>query len=371
LSRALAEIAQIPSTPALRREEIKLQVALITPLIHVKGYAATETKAAVERAYRLIEQAEGLGEPPEDSLLLFVVLFGIWGTNYVAFDGDVMRALAAQFTMLAEKGSAIAPRVVGHRIMGNSLMLTGEIADGRKHYDRALALYDPTQRPLLANRFGVDVKVSILLYRSISLWLLGYPEAALADADDALKDARDLAQTGTLIYALFLAALTHIHCGSYAIAKAYIDELVPLADKTTSQWQGGGRTFRGIIGSLGGSAADAAGLITSGIAPWRSTEATTFMPLWLSYLASAYAELAQFDDAWRCIGEAVTAVETTKETWFEAEVHRLAGEIALKSPEPDTAKAEKYFERALALGMTYACFRTVPHRATQEVIQDL
>ena len=64
-------------------------------------------------------------------------------------------------------------------------------------------------------------------------------------------------------------------------------------------------------------------------------------------LARAHAELGQFEEAWRCIGEAMTAVETTKEKWCEAEVHRVAGEIALKTPEPDAAKAEAYFERAL------------------------
>ena len=77
--------------------------------------------------------------------------------------------------------------------------------------------------------------------------------------------------------------------------------------------------------------------------------------MYLCHLARAYAELGQFDDAWRCIGEAMSAVvETTKETWFEAEVHRIAGEIALKSPEPDTAKAEAYFERALAVARSAA-----------------
>ena len=63
----------------------------------------------------------------------------------------------------------------------------------------------------------------------------------------------------------------------------------------------------------------------------------------------AYVELDQFDDARRCIGEAMTLVEATKERWYEAEVHRTAGEIALKSPEPDVAKAEAYFDRALAV----------------------
>ena len=65
------------------------------------------------------------------------------------------------------------------------------------------------------------------------------------------------------------------------------------------------------------------------------------MPTYLSYLARAYAELGQFDNAWRCIGEAMTAVETTKERWHEAEIYRIAGEIALLSPEPDARKPKR------------------------------
>jgi predicted ATPase len=65
-------------------------------------------------------------------------------------------------------------------------------------------------------------------------------------------------------------------------------------------------------------------------------------------LARACAERGQFDDAWSYIGEAMMAIETTKETWYEAEAHRIAGEIALMSPEPDGAKAETCFELARA-----------------------
>ena len=121
LTRALAQIATLPATPALRRDQIKLQVALITPLIHVKGYVAPETKAAVERARLLIEQAEALGEPLDDPLLLFSVLFGFWVASYVAFNGDVVRELAAQFLALAERQGATAPLMIGHRMMGVSL----------------------------------------------------------------------------------------------------------------------------------------------------------------------------------------------------------------------------------------------------------
>ena len=74
-----------------------------------------------------------------------------------------------------------------------------------------------------------------------------------------------------------------------------------------------------------------------------------WLPLYLSYLAKAHAELGQFDDAWRRVGEATTEIETTKERWQEAEVHRVAGEIALMSPGAGTAKAEACFECALAV----------------------
>src|SRR6185312_680336 len=117
LTRALGQIATLPATPALRREQIKLQVALITPLMHLKGPTAPETKAAAERARLLVEQAEALGEPPDDPLILFSVLYGFW--NAVPFNGDVCRGLAAQFLTLAAKQQTTAPRVIGHRIMGH------------------------------------------------------------------------------------------------------------------------------------------------------------------------------------------------------------------------------------------------------------
>ena len=268
----------------------------------------------------------------------------------MAFNGDVMRELAAQFLALAEKQGATVPLMIGHRLMGSSLMFTGDIAEGRAHYDQAIALYDPAEHRPLATRFGQDARVAILSYRSWALWLLGYPEAALADAEHALKDAREIGQAATLMYALAIASFTHILCGNYAAANALLDELVALADeKGALFWKARGMMEQGCVLALTGKASDAVQMITSGITAWRSTGATVWMPLWLSYLARAYAELGQFDDAWRCIGEAMTAVETTKERWCEAEVHRIAGEIALKSPEPDAAKAEAYFERALAV----------------------
>jgi len=107
ITLALDQIATLPATPALRREEIKLQVALLSVLLPIKGYAAQETKAAMERARLLIERAEALGEPPEDPLLLFSVLYGFWVATFGASNCDVGLELAVQFLALAEKQAAI------------------------------------------------------------------------------------------------------------------------------------------------------------------------------------------------------------------------------------------------------------------------
>jgi class 3 adenylate cyclase/predicted ATPase len=350
LTRALGQIATLPGTPALRREQIKLQVWLVNALMHTKGYAAPETKASLDQASALIERAEALREPPEDPLLLFLVLYGFWMANFVAFNGDIVRDLGAQFLALAEKERTTVPLMIGHRLVGNSMLFTGDIADSRAHYDQAIALYDPGKHRPLAARFGQDARASVLSWRSLALWLLGYPEAALADRDHALKVARDIGQAATLMVVLTDTTWTLFHCGNYAAASAQADELVALAgEKGALHWKAHGMMHQGCALALTRKAADAVQKMASGITACRSTGATLMIPLHLSYLARAYAELGQFEQARHSIGEAMTTVDATEERWCEAEVHRIAGEIVLLSPASDVAKAEASFERALAV----------------------
>jgi predicted ATPase len=350
LTRALDQIATLPSTPVVRGEQIKLQLALVNALMHGKGYAAPESKAAVEQARHFIDRAEALGEPPEDPLMVFSVLYGIWAANFVAFNGEVTRELASQFVALAETRRETVPLMIGHRLMGNSLMLTGDIAEGRAHYDQAFALYDPVKHRQLATRFGQDVGVSIFVYRALAQWMLGYPETALADAGHAIEDARESGNPLTLMYAQFHTSLTNILCAKYAAVNAQCDEVVRSAEeKGAAIWKALGTMQKGCVLGQSGKASEAIQMITSGITTYRSTGSRVYLPIFLAHLSRAHAELGQFDDAWRCIGEAMTAVETTKERWYEAEINRITGEVARKLPQPGSSQAEAYFERALTI----------------------
>jgi predicted ATPase len=133
-----------------------------------------------------------------------------------------------------------------------------------------------------------------------------------------------------------------------AAANAQLDEVVALADeKGALLWKAAGMMHQGCVLALTNKASKAIHMFTAGITAWLATGSTLWVPLWFPYLSKAYAALGQFDDAWRCIGEAMTAVETTRERWWEADIHRTAGEIALMSPQPGAAKAQTYFEHAL------------------------
>jgi predicted ATPase len=152
------------------------------------------------------------------------------------------------------------------------------------------------------------------------------------------------------MFALALAPQAHFLSANYATTTAATDELAALAnEKGALFWKASGIMRRGWLFAVTGKATDAVQMIASGITARLSTGSTVYLPFSLSHLAMAHMELCQFDDAWRYIGEALMAIETAKEKWCEAETNRIAGEIALKSPEPDTAKAEAYFERALSV----------------------
>jgi predicted ATPase len=289
----------------------------------------------------LIEKAAGLwGKAGERSLARYALVEG----------AEQLKRALDQIATLSATPALRREEIRLQVAFANALTLTGDLVGGKEHYDRALAIYDPAEHRPITTRSGRDVGVTLLAYRSPCAWQLGYPTACHNDADRALENARETGHATTLMYALYFAANSHSYCGNYAAAIARVDELIALADKKqTPYWKALGTATRGEIFALTGNASDAVRAITSGLASLRSAGATLYEPRYLSFLAMAYAELGQPDDARRFIDEAIDKVEGSKEKWNEAEVHRIAGEIALKWSAPDAERAEACFDRALAV----------------------
>jgi predicted ATPase len=153
------------------------------------------------------------------------------------------------------------------------------------------------------------------------------------------------------MYGLIRASYTNTFCGQFVVASALLDEALALAiDKgAAGTWRAYGTMQRGVLLSATGQFPEAVNMLTLGIADYRTTDGRLYLPFYISHLARSYSEIGNLNEAWRSIDEAIKLANASKERWYEAETHRIAGEIALKSPERDEAKAEEYFERALTV----------------------
>ena len=177
----------------------------------------------------------------------------------------------------------------------------------------------------------------------------GYPAMAPADAERALQEAREIGQAANMMYLVHLA-FPLIYCGEYAAPNKLLEEIIALTDeKNTPYFKALAMMFQGCVFAATGKALNTIRLMVPAITSVQSTGSTLWVPFYVASLASAYSENGQFSDAIRSVQEATTILQTTGERWCEAEIKRVAGEIALKSPGRDAAKAEGYFERALTV----------------------
>jgi hypothetical protein len=210
-------VASIPSSTLA--VPASLQASLMARLDRLGSAKEVAQVAAVigrEFPHALISAVARKGEPELRSAL------------------DRLEAAGLLFRQGLKQGATV-PRMVGHRIMGVSLLLSGDFAEAREHLDRGMILYDPAEHRSLATRFAIDVRVGILFARSLAMWVLGYPEAALADAERALRDAREIGHAATLMFALTCPSLTQILLVNHTEASTELDEVIAYAGYSNRQ----------------------------------------------------------------------------------------------------------------------------------------
>ena len=200
--------------------------------------------------------------------------------------------------------------MLGHSLLGAAFVVSGDFAEGQAQLDHANSLYDPTEHSQpLSTRCGLDFTV-FLAFRASAHWTLGRPEAARTDVERALRDARKIGHVPSLMGALHL---TGSRLGAIAAAKAQADELVALAEeKAAPAFRAHGMADQSCALAWRGEASKAVLLFERAIADDRALASTVEIPNLLSVLAKAHADLGQFDDARRCVGEAVTALRRTR-----------------------------------------------------------
>jgi tetratricopeptide (TPR) repeat protein len=207
LKKGLDLLASVSGEPPRQRKalEFNLQVALGGALMAAKGYAHPEVVGAYERA-RSLAADTGSGS----TMTAFPVLWGLCTASYVAGNSHAALRQAKELLSIAQTQTESGPLVIGHGLVGCTLIMNADFPGALVQLQRAIALYDPAQHRPLTFQFAQDIGVRAFCYLSIALWHCGYPDQATRATAEALRYAKEAAHAHTLAYALFFGAMTAI-----------------------------------------------------------------------------------------------------------------------------------------------------------------
>ena len=343
LTKALQILQTLPDTPERVHDELDVQSVLGPALSATKGYAAPEVAQTYTRLRALAKHVE-------DRPRLFLALRGLWNCYLMRTEVQMARTLGEQLFHLATHTPTPGLFVEAQRVLGTTLFFQGELIAARTHLEDGITLYDRQQHQALAVHYGADPGVTCRVYAARTLWLLGYPAQALSRGQDALRLARDLGHPFSLGFALgFLTDLLLLRREGHAAQVQNEAGLALAHDYGFPHWVATGMLNRAWCLIAQGQWEAGSTQMSQGMDIWQATGAALEKPLSLATLAEAYGKRGQREKGLSCIAEAHTLVQQTGERWWEAELHRLQGELLLQQATPDVVQGEACFHQALAV----------------------
>jgi predicted ATPase len=343
LIASLAEADEVKSAAASRQRRLKLQTAYGNALIAARGYQAADTTAAFVRARELAAGVEDLSER-------FSVYYGQWAGSFVRADLMPMREIA-QIMLRDCRNRPNSPEAgIAHRLSGETHWFAGNFGEARADLERALAIFDPERDRELAFHFGQDVAVTANSFLACVLWPLGEVDRARRLAEEMVVRAVRGGHIATIAWVRVVHALFEVMFGNPVRATTNVTEAVAVArEHGMKLWM----AFGGFLEPWAHSHRDdrdasIKGML-HGIAMLEEQGVWLYGPLLRTALAKAKAEADQFESALATIDRAIAETERTGQRWYEAESHRIRGEILLKRDPANTVPAEEAFLTAIAV----------------------
>jgi predicted ATPase len=351
LTRGLEILRTLPHTSDHPQHELMLQVALGAPLMAIKGYSAPEVGQAYARARQLCQQ---IGDTPQ----LFPVLYGLSVFYAVGTDLQTSRELGLQCLRLAQRVQDQGLILEAYAALGPTSFYLGALAEARDQMEAAIALYDPEQHHAYALVYGTRPAVVALGFSARSLCLLGYLDQARQRGHELLAMIQPLISHHNSLGAdLMHLAVLHLLLWDGRTARTHAEALMTLAaEQEFPLWLGMATMLRGAAlveeGCSSGMLARVEERVTQmrqGIAAYRATGAGLDHPHCLVLLARGYQEMGQADAGLAVLAEMLTVINNSGERYYEAEAHRVKGELLLDRPTPDEQQAAACFQQALAV----------------------
>jgi predicted ATPase len=346
--RGLRLLSTVPESADRNARELKLQIALGTAAVAIKGYAAPEVERAYGRARELCRQTGDAAE-------LASVIFGLFVYYLVAPSYKTSLELGDETLALAAREKCETLRAQGLLIHGMTRFWQGDVEPGVAALEEGIALYDEQRRTMFGKTPLLDHGTAGRRYQALSLWLLGYPDKALRHAKEAVTDSRSMTHPLTLASTLgFVSMLYQFRREAEATRETAAEGVACTRDYVLTYWLGIARALHGwSIAHLASASASAsdwdAGVseIRECLDAHRSAGARTFSPFAWALLAETYLLRSRLDEAEQAAAAGLAlAVETGERVW-EAELHRLRGERA--RAQGILEEAHGHFERAVAV----------------------
>jgi DNA-binding SARP family transcriptional activator/predicted ATPase len=331
------------STPECSMErnqaELMLQVGLAAPLQVVEGFTAPELDDIYTRARELCRR---LGDTPQllSVLCPLVIVYGNRAEHQAACE------IAERILVLAEQVGDPASVVLAHYGVGWNLMFMGELDQARVRLEQSAAGYDPQQHYYYLLLSGHDVGAGTLLHLSWALWFLGYPDQARDRVEEALTLAGELVHLPTLALAQGLGCVLHVYRNDVQSTEALVDACIDLSiEQGFPYWLNMGTTFRGWALARQGRTEEGCALLRQADVEAQAMGIGVGHPHRLTLLAEAYGNAGRAEEGLPLLAEALDASRRTGECVYDAEIHRVKGELLLL--QGAEAGAEASFQRAI------------------------
>jgi predicted ATPase len=341
LTTGLALVTTLPPTSERHQQELALHLALGSALMVSKGFGALE----VERAYT---RARGLAQQVGDARQLLWALRGLRSFYLVHGQLQAAHELAEQLLRVAESQQDAALLMTAHSGLGPSYFYRGELAAVYTHSQQGYTLYTPERDRALAFLHGVNPGAASLAYAAMARWVLGFSQQALQHSRDAVILAEETRYPASLAlpraHAAWLYQFRHEALGVQAQAEA----LLTLAhEQGFPLWGAMARILRGWALMAQGQGAVGIAQMQQGLVDYHATGAAMGQTYLRALLVEGYGNIGQVDAGLRLLAESLAVVESTGERVWEAELHRLKGELLLALPAEKDAEAEACFRQAL------------------------
>lgn len=359
LRRGLEILKQLPDSPERAGEEITLQTTLGVPLMITRGYAAPEVEATYARAHALCRE---VGSSPQ----LFPALWGLWIFYHVRGDYALAEQHGEQLLALAQTTGESGILLGAHQALGATKMLRGRLRDAREHFGKALSIYDPAQHLPLAFLFGQDAAAFCLSHLAWIAFHLGEPDQAKASINEALTLCEDLKQPVSRGFVEHFAASLGCLLGEFDSAEAHARALIKLSQEVgmphwgaLSQidlgWAMEARCLNGGDDPAArASFAEGASHIRGGLTMLMGIGSRVSLTYWRSALIEAEIGAGNLDEAEALLADTLAFVEKSDERYFEPELYRLSGMLALRRGTPSAAEARAQADSSFRKGTEIA-----------------